>query len=183
MPGSSRPFSRISQEVLVTNSWHRYCLDQYTQTDGTQGEYYYIDMPGACGVIPLFEDGRTALLQVDRYVLGQRLWEFPIGGMKDGDEPADVAARELREEAGLLANRWDELGKFAPYKGVSNEITRFFLARDLTWTEQELEASEGISVHPMPLAQARQRLLDQDLPDGQSITGLVLLDRFLARED
>ena len=71
--------------------------------------------------------------------------------------------KELREEAGLLAEDWQLLGEFAPYKGASNEIDYFFLARDLTWTAQELEPSEEITVHRMPLAQARERLLGQSL--------------------
>jgi ADP-ribose pyrophosphatase len=113
-------------------------------------------------------------------LLDRWLWEFPIGGMKDGEEPLAVARRELREEAGLVAERWDALGSFAPYKGVSNEHCHFYLARDLEEVGQELEPSEHISVHRMLLADAREALLAQSLPDGQSITGLVLLERFLA---
>ena len=107
--------------------------------------------------------------------------EFPIGGMVEGERPADAARKELREEAGLLAEDLQALGSFAPYKGVSNELTHFFLARDLTRTAQELEPSEGITVHVMPLAEARARILEQEVGDGQSLAGLMLLDRFLAR--
>jgi 8-oxo-dGTP pyrophosphatase MutT (NUDIX family) len=171
----------LSTEVLVENKWHRYCRDRFRQTDGSEGEYYHIDMAGACGTIPLFRDGSTVLLQVYRYVLDATLWEFPIGGMAPGDDPLDVAKRELEEEAGLVANHWTLLGQFAPYKGVSNEIDRFYLAKDLTWTEQKLEPSEEIQVHRMPLDEARRRLYDQPLIDGQSIVGLHLLDQSTRR--
>ena len=80
MPSSHPPFHRLAREVLVQNTWHRYCRDRYTQKDGSVGDYYYIDMLGACGIVPLFEDGSTALLRVHRYLLGRELWEFPIGG-------------------------------------------------------------------------------------------------------
>jgi len=176
-----RPFQRLSREILVDNPWHRYCLDRYTQTDGSEGRYYYIDMFGACGIIPLFADGTTAIVQVHRYLLDRVLWEFPIGGMDAGETPLQAAQKELRQETGLLAQDWQELGGFAPYKGVSNEITHFFLARDLSWTERELEPSEGITVHRMPLEEARQKILAQELGDGQSMAGLMLLDRFLAK--
>lgn len=179
MSGSS-PFRRVSRKVLIDNPWHRYCHDRYIHADGSEGDYYYIDMSGACGVVPLFADGTTALVQVHRYLLGSCLWEFPMGGMQPGEEALTVARKELREEAGLLARDWVELGRFAPYKGVSNETTWFFLARDLTWTEPELEASESLSVHVMPLAEARNRILGQPLPDGQTLAGLLLLDRYLA---
>jgi len=175
------PFERQSREVLVENQWHRYCRDRYTQSDGSVGDYYYIDMYGACGIIPLFDDGTTAVVRVQRYLLGSALWEFPIGGMEDDETPQQAAAKELQQEAGLLAARWDDLGSFAPYKGVSNELTHFFLARDLSETARDLEPSEDISVHRMPLDEARARIVEQPIGDGQSMAGLVLLDRFLAR--
>lgn len=181
MSETPAPFSRRSRRVLVENAWHRYCLDRYVRRDGTEGDYYYIDMPGSCGTVPLFADGSTVLLQVRRYLLGCELWEFPIGGMKSGEAPLEVAQHELEEEAGLVAARWTELGQFAPYKGVSTEVCHFFLAEDLTVTAQRLEAEEDIVVHRMPLAAARERLLAQPLGDGQSMVGLMLLDRFLAR--
>jgi len=179
MPGSENR-NHIATEVLVDNSWHRYCKDRFRHPDGSEGEYFHVDMPGSCGIVPLFEDGSTVLLRVYRYLLNTTLWEFPIGGMTRGDDPLAVAQRELEEEAGLRAARWTPLGSFAPYKGVSTEHTHFFLAQQLTWTEQKLEPSEQIVVHRMPLDEARVKLVEQELPDGQSITGLVLLDRYLS---
>ena len=173
-------FQRLRREVLVENPWHRYCRDRYVQRDGSEGDYYYVDMPGSCAAIPVFDDGTMALVRVRRYLLGVDLWELPIGGMKDGEEPLEVAQKELREEAGLLADDWVKLGYFAPYKGVSNERCYAFLARGLTEVPQELEASEQITVHRMPVDEARRTLLDQECGDGQSMAALMLLDRWLA---
>jgi ADP-ribose pyrophosphatase len=178
-PGSRRPFTRLSREVLVDNAWHRYCRDRYVQADGSDGTYFYVDMPGSCASIPLFDDGSTVLLRVHRYLLGRELWEFPIGGMRDGEDPLAVAQKELLEEAGLLANDWTPLGRFAPYKGVSNELCHFFLARRLQTAAQHLEPSERITPHRMELAAARRLLLEQDPGDGQSMVGLLLLERWL----
>lgn len=173
------PPERLSREVLIENDWHRYCLDRYTLGDGSEGRYYYVDMPGSVGIIPLFPDGSTILLHQRRYLLDETLWEFPIGGMTPGSAPLETGQRELREEAGLVAADWEYLGCFAPYKGVSNERCHYFLARDLNRVEQELEPEEQITVHRMPLDEARRRLLGQALGDGQSWCGLMLLDRYL----
>jgi ADP-ribose pyrophosphatase len=178
---SPAPFTRISRTVLVANRWHRYCLDRYVRRDGSEGLYYYVDMPGSVGIIPLFPDGTTLLIRQRRYLLDVDLYEFPIGGMKRGDDPLDVAKHELQEEAGLAAARFDALGSFAPYKGVSTERCHFYLARDLTAVEQSLEPEESLTLHRMPLADARELLVTQELADGQSMCGLMLLERFLAR--
>lgn len=175
------PFSRLHTEVLVDNPWHRYCRDRYVQADGSDGVYYYIDMPGSCAAIPMFADGSTVLLRVHRYLLGGDFWEFPIGGMRPGEDPLVVAKKELHEEAGLTADEWIPLGRFAPYKGVSNEICHFWLARGLSEHVQELEPSERITVHRLPFAEARRRLLEQDCGDGQSMAGLLLFERWLTK--
>ena len=172
-------FRRLDREVLVDNAWHRYCKDRYVQRDGSEGVYYYIDMAGSCATIPVFDDGTMVLIRVHRYLLGIDLWEFPIGGMKPGQQPLEVAQAELREEAGLVAKDWTALGHFAPYKGVSNERCHFFLARDMQQVPQELEPSEAISVHRMPIQEARATLLGQECGDGQSMAGLLLLDQWL----
>ena len=175
----AEPFRRLTREVLVDNPWHRYCRDRYVQRDGSEGTYYYIDMLGSSAAIPVFADGTMMLVRVRRYLLGIDLWEFPIGGIKVGQDPLVAAQAELREEAGLVADQWTALGQFAPYKGVSNERCHFFLARQLHEVPQELEASEAISVHRMPIAEARCTLLGQECGDGQSMAGLLLLDRWL----
>ncbi len=175
------PFQRLSREVLVDNPWHRYCRDRYTQADGSEGVYYYVDMPGSCGVIPCFADGTVALVRERRYLLDVELWEFPIGGMKPGEDPLEVAKKELAEETGLQALEWTALGRFAPYKGASNELCHFFLARSLQGGSQRLEPSEQISVHRLPWQEARRRLVEQECGDGQSLAGLMLLERWLAK--
>jgi 8-oxo-dGTP pyrophosphatase MutT (NUDIX family) len=174
-------FTRLARQVLVENRWHRYCRDRYVRRDGSEGDYYYVDHPLSCGIVPLFDDGSVALLRARRYLLGTHLWEFPIGGAAPGADALAVAQRELHEEAGLRAERFDVLGRFAPYKGVANEVTCFFVARGLTDVGQQLEAEEDIAVHRLPLAEAKSRLLDQDPGDGQSWCGLLLLERWLAR--
>lgn len=176
-----RPFSRLSREILVDNRWHEYCRDRYVRTDGSEGEYFYVEMPGAVGVVPRFEDGTTLIGRQYRYLLRTWLWEFPIGGMEKGEEPLVAAKKELREEAGLLAERWTYLGAFAPYKGVSTERTHFFLAEDLTEVGQRLEPEEAIELERLPWDEARARILEQELGDGQSWGGLLLLDRWERR--
>lgn len=176
----SRPFQRLSRDVLVHNAWHRYCRDRYTRRDGSEGEYFYVDMTGSCGIVPLFADGSTVLCRAWRYLFDRALWEFPIGGMQPGEDPLQVAQHELEEEAGLRARVWTPLGRFAPYKGVSNEVCHFFLARELVEVPQRLEPEEAIEVHRMGLDEAERLLMGQDLLDGQSVCGLLLLRRHLA---
>lgn len=175
------PFRQLDTRILIDNPWHRYCKDHYLQRDGSEGVYYYVDMPASAAVLPLFADGSTLLLRSFRYLFGREIWEFPIGGVARGTDPLETAREELRQEAGFVATRWTPLGRALPYKGVSTETCHYFLAQDLNPCGQELEASEAATVHRMTLAQARECLFADDAVDGQSLAGLVHLERHLAR--
>lgn len=181
MPAPRSP-RYISSELLVDNPWHRYRKDRFRQRDGSVGEYYHVDMSGAVGILPRYRDGSVVLLRTYRYLLDAWIWEMPFGGIQPGEDPLEVAKKELREEAGLRAARWQEVGRFAPYKGVSNEIDHFYLAEELRDGPRDLEPSEEIEVHRMEFAAARSKLYEQELIDGQSLTCLALYEHWLARQ-
>ena len=115
-----RPFQRLLREVLVDNPWHLYCKDRYTQADGSEGVYYYIDMPGSCGVIPLFDDGTTVLVREYRYLLGGDYWDRGIApadhdgvvGESDNFED-DLADIDPRQETLVIARTNRNVGKIA----------------------------------------------------------------------
>ena len=67
----SRPFERLRKEVLVDNPWHRYCRDVYTQADTSEGNYYYIDIPGSAATIPLFAERKEAIVANCQANIGQ----------------------------------------------------------------------------------------------------------------
>ncbi len=67
-----------------------------------------------------------------RPALGRRLDELPAGLLDvDGEAPLLAAQRELAEEAGLAAGRWDVLLDLNTSPGFSDEAIRIYLARDL----------------------------------------------------
>jgi 8-oxo-dGTP pyrophosphatase MutT (NUDIX family) len=89
--------------------------------------------PGAVGILALDDDGRIALVHQYRHPVGMWMWELPAGLLDVPGEPPHVAAaRELAEEADLVAGRWDVLADWMFSPGGSSEAFRLFLARDLT---------------------------------------------------
>lgn len=92
----------------------------------------YIDHPGAVAVLVLDEQDRVLLLQQYRHPVRHALWEPPAGLLDIADEPAQVAAaRELAEEADLIADTWHVLVDYYTTPGGNNEALRVFLARDV----------------------------------------------------
>lgn len=93
----------------------------------------YLHHTGAVAILALNEDGEIYLVRQYRHPVRRECWE-PPAGLTDvrGESPVDAAARELHEEADLVAARWDVLVDFYATPGGSSEGIRVFLARDLS---------------------------------------------------
>ena len=77
-----------------------------------------------------FRDGGVL---VARRAAGEHLpgtWEFPGGKIESGEEPADAARRELREETGLDAGRLEPLVVVGHDYAERSVLLHAFLATD-----------------------------------------------------
>ncbi len=92
----------------------------------------FVRHPGAVAVIALDDDDRVLLLKQYRHPVRSELWEPPAGLLDvPGEDLRDAAARELAEEADLVAGSWWVLLDYLTSPGGSDEAIRVFLARDL----------------------------------------------------
>ncbi|TDD58573.1 NUDIX domain-containing protein [Actinomadura rubrisoli] len=92
-----------------------------------------IEHLGSVGILALDDRDRVLLLRQYRHPVGRLLWEAPAGLRDvDGEPLHKLAERELLEEAGYRAERWDTLVDVFPSSGMSDERVRIFLARGLT---------------------------------------------------
>lgn len=93
----------------------------------------FVRHPGAVAVIALDDDDRVLLLRQYRHPVRSELWEPPAGLLDvPGEDLRAAAARELAEEADLVAGSWWVLLDYLTSPGGSDEAIRVFLARDLT---------------------------------------------------
>jgi 8-oxo-dGDP phosphatase len=139
--------------------------------------------PGAVGVVA-YDDGQILLLHQYRHPVRQRLWELPAGLLDVEGEPASTAAqRELAEEAGVQAARWETLVDTFPSPGMSNEAIRIFLARgisELSEQHERVDEEADLEVHWMPLDDAVERVMHGEITNAMAVAGI--LSAALARQ-
>lgn len=139
---------------------------------GIVGSFGLIRHPGASLAVPLLDDGRVVLLRQYRFAVAARILEFPAGTLDEGEDPLGTMQRELQEEAGYRAARWDELGVMLPCPGYSDERIHLFLARDLTPLEAPPagDDDEDLEVLRMTPQELDERLASGDeYLDGKSL--------------
>lgn len=129
--------------------------------------------PGAAAAVPLHEDGSITILRQYRHAVGGWLWEVPAGKLDvPGEPPLECAKRELAEEAGLAAARWEKLGSIYTTPGFCDEIIHLYLARGLTPVATGHERDEVIEIHRMTLADALARIRAEEIRDTKTVCAL-----------
>lgn len=171
----------VGSRELYRNNWLRIREDDIRRPDGSAGIYAVVDKPTYALVIPRDSSGerdRFHLVEQFRYPLGLRRWEFPQGtapGRPDID-PAELAALELREETGLLADSMTELGLLDVAPGMSSQRGRVFLASGITEGPHEREHEEqDMRSAWFTRAEVEQMIRNGTITDAQSIAAWTLM--------
>jgi ADP-ribose pyrophosphatase len=157
-------------------------LERVRLPNGREAELEIAHHPGGAAVVALDEQGRVCVLRQFRHAAGGWLEELPAGKLDGGEPPIECAVRELAEEAGMSAGRWDKLGEYLSSPGVFTEVIHLFLARELTPVPPAPEEHEVFEVQWLPLADATARAASGGYRDGKTLVGLFWAAEALRRD-
>jgi 8-oxo-dGTP pyrophosphatase MutT (NUDIX family) len=157
------------------------CLEHVTLPNGAQTELEIVHHPGGAAIVALDDDGRVCLLRQYRHAAGGWLWELPAGKLDPGEPPLVTARRELQEEAGRQATRWESLGNIISSPGIFTEIVHLFLARELSGVSAQHEAHEVFEVHWVPFTEALALAGTGEITDSKTLAGLFRAERVIGR--
>src|SRR5262249_27395872 len=104
------PFEVIASHEIARDWNLALRRDRVRWPDGTEADSRVVEGPEAVFVVPYSQSGTTILVRQWRHTWRATSWEVPAGTLEPGEEPLACAQRELREEAGLMADEWTSLG-------------------------------------------------------------------------
>ena len=162
-------WKRLNTKIFSKNPWWTYKLDTFEIPNEYTGEYHYVYTNGSSMVIPVRDDGKVILVKQYRYLCERDSIEFPCGSVKDGDGYDDTAHHELGEETGFDARSMERIGQFAPYNGVSSEICRVYIARDLTLSEAQPDHTEEFELIFCSAKEIEDLITANEIWDGMTL--------------
>ena len=148
--------------------------DRLREKNGMEIIREVVRHPGGAGALPLFDDGRVALVKQYRHPARRELLEIPAGKIEDGETPETCAAREVEQEIGFRAGRIEKLAEFYSTPGFCEEKLHIYLATGLTPSSQALDHDELVEVVYLPFAEAAQVAERGGIEDSKTIIALLL---------
>ena len=150
-----------------------------TLPNGVTVDYAIVRHPGASAIVALDDDGCIAMVTQYRHAIGGWLREVPAGCRNGVESPLECAQRELREEAALIATRWDHLGSIVTIPSFCDEKIELFLARQLSTSASQPDFDEVIEVERIDFQQALAMIAAGEIIDAKTIAALHHADVFL----
>ena len=177
---SDTGYVRKSRRTAYENRWLRFEAHDMIHPNGQPGEHGVVVTPRASATVVLDGDD-VVLARQARYAINRVVLEVVKGGAEADEDPQAAAARELREELGLVAARWDDLGITYEIPSIVQEHVSLFLARDITSVMSAPEDIETIVPVRLPFREALRAAGRGEIAD--AVTAVALFRAAQRLED
>jgi len=118
--------------------------------DGRVEKRWYVVNADAVLVMPIDADGNLVLIREWASAMQRRVTKLVAGKVDEGEDPADAAQRELREETGYAAKSLEYIGNIPAFGNWQKQNKFFFVARDLYPSPLQGDEFEQAELLPTP---------------------------------
>ena len=138
---------------------------------------------GAVCVVPVTDDGKVVVERQYRYPIDRVITEIPAGKLDSREEDRlHAAQRELREETGITADRWTDMGLYYGAPAYADEKITMYLAQGLHRGEQHLDEGDFLNVSLVPMEELVEEILQGRITDGKTQAGILKAAMLLKRQ-
>lgn len=173
----------ISTEHIFEGQIIKVRKDTVRLPNGGTSTREIVEHPGGVAVVALDKENNVYVVRQYRHPFEAIIMEIPAGKLDHhGEDPFDCCVRELKEETGLSAAKFDYLGAFMLSPGFCREYIHIYLARELTSGDACLDPDEFLEVEKIPLAQLTDMVMNNEIEDAKTVMGILKTNELLRRE-
>ena len=171
---TTNPWQVKGSREVYDNNWINVTEYDVINPSGGKGIYGKIHFKNiAIGVLALDEAHNTYLVGQYRFVLNVYSWEIPEGGGPVGASHLEAAKRELLEETGLVADKWQEILRMHLSNSVSDELAVVFVAKDLQQTTASPEETEQLTVKKLAFDKLYKMVMEGSITDAITVATVM----------
>lgn len=173
------PFEFLSRRAVYSNPWLQVLEDRVVLPDGRDGYFGVVQMKPGSTVLAISDDGYAYLVKEYKYAVERDSLELMSGGLENEETPLEAARRELKEETGLEARQWIDLGVVDPFTTLINSPNYLFLALGVEEGEQACDGSEVLEVLKVPFREAVEMVMRSQIRHGASCVLILKAQAYL----
>ncbi len=153
-------------------------IERFRHADGEEVTREVVHHRGAVAIVA-HDDEQVWLVRQPREAIGEpALLEIPAGRLDvDGEQPLQAAQRELAEEIGRGAKRWEPIVSYYTSAGFTDEQVHLFAATGLHPAHADSGEQERIEIVRWPLSELQGAIAE--CRDAKTLIGLMWLARRL----
>lgn len=184
MKGMKNNWKILGEKVHYNNPWIKVTEYDVITPGGSNGIYGKVHFKNlAIGILPIDEEGNIYLIGQFRFVIDQYSLELPEGGGPLDIDPLISAKRELKEEAGIEASKWNKIIEMHLSNSVTDELSIVYLAQGLTIGKSEPEETEVLDLIKIPFEEAYQKVLNFEITDSITVAALLRLKIMISEKE
>ncbi|WP_099205019.1 NUDIX domain-containing protein [Scatolibacter rhodanostii] len=164
---------KLSEKLIYDGRIIKVHVDEVKLENEKTSKREVVDHNGGVCVAVLTEKDELLLVRQFRYPYGEVLLEVPAGKLELGEDPFEAMKREQKEETGTTGKEYISLGQYYPSPGYCGEIIYMWACREDRAGELKLDEDEFLEVVKMPLAEAVDKVLQGEIPDGKTQTAIL----------
>lgn len=124
-------------------------------------------------IVAVTREKKIVVVKQFRFGIAKTTVEIPAGIIENGETPEQAAIRELKEETGYTANKWQYLGWFEANPAFLNNVCHAWLALDVTKTHPlQLDEGEQISMSELSMEEVRREIEQGNMRNSLTILAL-----------
>lgn len=148
-------------------------VDDVELPNGKRAKRELIAHGGGVGIIAVNDEGKALMVSQYRIAAKSMMLEIPAGKLEKGEDPLECGKRELTEETGYRAEKYEFLGDYYATPGYCEEVLHLYLATGLEFVGQHLDPDEFLNVRTYALDELYGMVMDNKIYDAKTAIAIL----------